>query len=61
MRRAPPSPPSRRWRSAACGDADPSPPTPADLADIDLSPDHTITVDEDGYEPERARRSRPAR
>ena len=36
---------------AACGDAHPSPPTPEDLADIDLSPDHTITVDEDGYEP----------
>ena len=35
----------------ACGDPDPSPPTPEDLADVDLSPDHTITVDEDGYEP----------
>ena len=35
----------------ACGDPDPSPPTPEDLADIDLSPDHTITVDEDGYDP----------
>jgi plastocyanin len=37
---------------ASCGDADPSPPTPEDLADIDLSPDHTITVDEDGFRPE---------
>ena len=36
---------------AACGDPDPSPPTPEDLADIDLSPDHTITVDESGYGP----------
>ena len=36
---------------AACGDPDPSPPTPRDLADLDVSPDHTITVDEDGYEP----------
>jgi plastocyanin len=35
-----------------CGDPDPSPPTREDLADIDLSPDHTITVDEDGYEPD---------
>jgi len=35
----------------ACGDSDPSPPTPQDLADVDLSPDHTITVDDDGYEP----------
>ena len=36
---------------AACGDSDPSPPTARDLAEVDLSPDHTITVDEDGYEP----------
>jgi plastocyanin len=36
---------------AACGDADPSPPTPADLRDIDLSIDHTIVVDDDGYDP----------
>ena len=35
----------------ACGDPDPSPPTAQDLADIDLSPDHTITVDEGGYHP----------
>ncbi len=36
---------------AGCGDSDPSSPTADDLEDIDLSPDHTITVDEDGYEP----------
>jgi plastocyanin len=36
---------------AGCGDSDPSPPTQDDLADLDLSPDHTITVDEDGYSP----------
>jgi plastocyanin len=36
---------------AACGPADPSTPTPEDLRAIDLSPDHTITVDEDGFEP----------
>jgi plastocyanin len=36
---------------AGCGDSDPSPPTARDLAEVDLSPDHTITVDEDGYEP----------
>ena len=35
----------------ACGSSDPSPPTARDLAEADLSPDHTITVDEDGYEP----------
>ena len=34
-----------------CADPDPSSPTPEDLADLDLSPDHTITVDEDGYDP----------
>jgi plastocyanin len=38
-----------------CGDSDPSPPTAADLAEADLSPDHTITVDEDGYEPDDLR------
>ena len=37
--------------ATGCGDRDPSPPTAADLAEIDTSPDHTITVDEDGYEP----------
>jgi plastocyanin len=36
---------------AGCGDADPSPPTPADLQDIDLSIDHTVVVDDDGYDP----------
>ena len=36
---------------ASCGDADPSPPTAEDLADLDLSPDVTITVDEGGYDP----------
>jgi plastocyanin len=35
----------------ACGDSEPSPPTPRDLAEVDFTPDHTITVDEDGYEP----------
>ncbi len=35
----------------ACGEPKPSSPTPADLEAIDVSPDHTITVDEDGYEP----------
>jgi plastocyanin len=36
---------------AGCGDSDPSPPTAEDLAEIDLSPDHTITVDGDGFDP----------
>ena len=36
---------------SACGDAEPSSPTAADLRAIDVSPDHTITVDEDGYTP----------
>jgi len=36
---------------AGCGDADPSSPTAADLQGIDVSPDHTIVVDEDGYDP----------
>ncbi len=36
---------------AGCGDADPSPPTAADLRAVDISPDHTITVDEDGFAP----------
>ena len=34
-----------------CGDSNPSAPTPEDLRDIDLSPDHTIVVDDDGFEP----------
>jgi plastocyanin len=37
---------------AACGGPDPSPPTPADIQDIDLSVDHTIVVDDDGFDPE---------
>jgi plastocyanin len=36
---------------AACGGPDPSPPTPADIQDIDLSVDHTIAVDDDGFDP----------
>jgi plastocyanin len=36
---------------AGCGDPDPSPPTAADLEAIDVSPDHTIVVDESGFEP----------
>jgi plastocyanin len=35
----------------SCVDSEASPPTRSDLADIDLSPDHTITVSEDGYDP----------
>ena len=35
----------------SCVDSDASPPTPSDLADIDLSPDHTITVSAEGYDP----------
>src|SRR3546814_16762164 len=37
--------------SAGCIDPKPSSPTPADLRAIDLSPDHTISVDEDGFHP----------
>ncbi len=36
---------------AACVDPQPSSPTPADLARIDLRADHTITVDETGFHP----------
>jgi plastocyanin len=36
---------------AGCGDARPSAPTAADLQAIDVSPDHTITVDDRGFEP----------
>lgn len=36
---------------AACVDPKPSSPTAEDLRDIDLSPDHTVTVDEDGFHP----------
>ena len=35
----------------SCVDSEASSPTPSDLAKIDLSPDHTITVSEDGYDP----------
>lgn len=35
----------------ACGPAEPSSPTPEDLREIDLSPDHRITVDDDGFDP----------
>lgn len=35
----------------ACIDPKPSSPTPEDLQAIDLSADHTISVDEDGYHP----------
>jgi plastocyanin len=37
---------------AGCVDPDPSSPTPEDLAEVDLSPDHTIAVDEDGFHPD---------
>ena len=37
--------------SAGCGSADPSPPTASDLEEIDLSVDHTIVVDDDGFDP----------
>jgi plastocyanin len=37
--------------SAGCGSADPSPPTAADLEEIDMSVDHTIVVDDDGFDP----------
>lgn len=38
---------------AGCGDPRPSSPTPDDLRAIDLSPDHTVTVDEAGFSPAR--------
>jgi plastocyanin len=38
--------------TAGCGSADPSPPTPSDLEEIDLSVDHTIVVDDDGFDPD---------
>lgn len=37
--------------TGACGPAEPSGLTPEDLREIDLSPDHTITVDADGFAP----------
>jgi plastocyanin len=36
---------------AACGDSQPSSPSPADLEAIDLTPEATITVDADGFDP----------
>jgi plastocyanin len=36
---------------AGCVDPDPATLTAEDLDEIDLSPDHTITVDDDGFEP----------
>jgi plastocyanin len=36
---------------SGCVDPEPSSPTAEDLAAIDLSPDHTITVDGDGFAP----------
>lgn len=36
---------------SGCVEPEPSSPTPADLRAIDLSPDHTITVDDDGFHP----------
>jgi plastocyanin len=36
---------------AACGDPEPSSPSPADLESIDLTPEVTITVDDDGFDP----------
>ncbi len=36
---------------AACGDASPSSPTAADIDAIDVTPAHTITVDDDGFVP----------
>lgn len=49
----------RRWSAlvgalvllAGCGGASPSSPTPADIDAIDVTPAHTITVDEDGFDP----------
>lgn len=38
--------------AAGCVDPDPSTPTMEDLGEIDLSPDHTITVDDGGFRPE---------
>jgi plastocyanin len=36
---------------SGCVDPKPSSPTPKDIQDIDVSPDHTITVDEEGFHP----------
>jgi plastocyanin len=40
---------------AGCVDPKPSSPTAADLRKIDLSPDHTVTVDERGFTPRSLR------
>jgi plastocyanin len=37
---------------AACGDSNPSSPDAADFQAADLSPDHTISIDEDGFRPD---------
>lgn len=37
---------------AGCVDPKPSSPTPEDIAAIDVSPDHRVTVDEDGFHPD---------
>lgn len=37
--------------ASGCVDPEPSSPTPEDIAAIDVSPDHTITVDEEGFHP----------
>lgn len=37
--------------TAGCVDPDPSSPTVEDLRDLDVSPDHTVTVDEGGFDP----------
>jgi plastocyanin len=37
--------------ATGCVDPKPSSPTPEDIAAIDVSPDHTITVDEQGFRP----------
>lgn len=34
-----------------CGDSQPSSPSPADLESIDLTPEATITVDGEGFDP----------
>lgn len=55
MRRALPAAGLAIWLPlalAGCGDPKPSSPTPADIAAIDMSPDHTIVVDDDGFEPD---------
>lgn len=36
---------------AGCGDSQPSSPSPADLESIDLTPEVTITVDDEGFDP----------